>query len=267
MSIAVAGALGQQPRRVMLLAAGRGERMRPLTDRIPKPLVAVAGKTLIEYHLQRLASVGIAEVIINHAHLGDQIVAALGDGSQFGLRIRYAPEPEGALETAGGILNALPLLCANDHARRIAGSAPQDSANDEFIVVNADVWTDYDYKALVTRPLGNHLAHLVMVDTPAFKAQGDFYLQHCAASGGQSASVQVAEGQINLHQEGRLLTFAGLSILSKHLFDGLQPGSSPLLPLLQAAMAEGRVSGEYYTGEWEDVGTLARLAALNKRLA
>ena len=224
-----------------MLAAGRGERMRPLTDHIPKPLVKVAGKALIEHHLSSLVEAGVEEVVINYAHLGEQIIAALGDGSRYGLSIHYSSEAGGALETAGGILQALPLLCADC---------------DEFIVGNTDVWTDYHLKALVHKELGDNLAHLVMIDTPDFKSHGDFYLPHSSTS----------HGQVALQAPGELLTFSGLSVLSKHLFAGLEPGRLPLLPLLQKAIEAGRVIGEYYAGDWEDVGTIERFELLNSRL-
>ena len=228
-------------RKAILLAAGRGERMRPLTDHIPKPLVKVAGKALIEHHLSSLVEAGVEEVVINYAHLGEQIIAALGDGSRYGLSIHYSSEAGGALETAGGILQALPLLCSDC---------------DDFIVVNTDVWTDYHLKALVNKELGDNLAHLVMIDTPDFKSHGDFYLPHSSTS----------HGQVALQAPGELLTFSGLSVLSKHLFAGLEPGRLPLLPLLQKAIEAGRVIGEYYAGDWEDVGTIERFALLNSRL-
>jgi len=228
-------------RKAILLAAGRGERMRPLTDHIPKPLVKVAGKALIEHHLSSLVEAGVEEVVINYAHLGEQIIAALGDGSRYGLSIHYSSEAGGALETAGGILQALPLLCSDC---------------DDFIVVNTDVWTDYHLKALVNKELGDNLAHLVMIDTPDFKSHGDFYLPHSSTS----------HGQVALQAPGELLTFSGLSVLSKHLFAGLEPGRLPLLPLLQKAIEAGRVIGEYYAGDWEDVGTIERFELLNRRL-
>lgn len=228
-------------RKAILLAAGRGERMRPLTDHIPKPLVKVAGKALIEHHLSSLVEAGVEEVVINYAHLGEQIIAALGDGSRYGLSIHYSSEAGGALETAGGILQALPLLCSDC---------------DDFIVVNTDVWTDYHLKALVNKELGDNLAHLVMIDTPDFKSHGDFYLPHSSTS----------HGQVALQAPGELLTFSGLSVLSKHLFAGLEPGRLPLLPLLQKAIEAGRVIGEYYAGDWEDVGTIERFELLDSRL-
>jgi MurNAc alpha-1-phosphate uridylyltransferase len=241
MSLAMKGLSNKKIRKAILLAAGRGERMRPLTDQIPKPLVKVAGKALIEHHLFSLVEAGVEEVVINSAHLGEQIIAALGDGSRYGLSIHYSSEAGGALETAGGILQALPLLCSDC---------------DDFIVVNTDVWTDYHLKALLHKELGDNLAHLVMIDTPDFKSHGDFYLPHSSTS----------HGQVALQAPGELLTFSGLSVLSKHLFAGLEPGRLPLLPLLQKAIEAGRVTGEYYAGDWEDVGTIERFELLNSRL-
>ena len=241
MSLVMKDSSNKKIRKAILLAAGRGERMRPLTDHIPKPLVKVAGKALIEHHLSHLVDAGVEEVIINYAHLGEQIIAALGDGSRYGLSINYSSEASGALETAGGILQALPLLCSDC---------------DDFIVVNTDVWTDYQLEALLHRELGDNLAHLVMIDTPSFKSRGDFYLPHSSTS----------YGQVALQGSGELLTFSGLSVLSKHFFAGVEPGRLPLLPLLQKAIRAGRVSGEYYGGDWEDVGTVERFELLNSRL-
>lgn len=219
--------------RALILAAGRGERMRPLTDTTPKPLLAVGGRPLIEWHLQALAAAGITEVVINHAWLGERIEAALGDGGRFGLQIRYSPEPPGALETAGGIVNALPLL----------GEAP-------FLVVNGDIWTDYAFARLPTA-LGGDLAHLVLVDNPPQHPQGDFRL-----AGGR------------VHAEGApRLTFSGIGVYSPALFAGLPPGRRPLAPVLREAMAGGRVSGEHHRGRWFDIGTPERLAGLDALLA
>ncbi|ODB39397.1 mannose-1-phosphate guanylyltransferase [Pseudomonas mosselii] len=216
--------------RAMILAAGKGERMRPLTLHTPKPLVPAAGKPLIEYHLEALASAGIREVVINHAWLGQQIEDHLGDGSRFGLRIRYSAEGE-PLETGGGIFKALPLL----------GDAP-------FLLVNGDVWTDYDFTGL-NAPLQG-LAHLVLVDNPGHHGRGDFRL----------ADGQVSDGD----DAPGTLTFSGISVLDPVLFEGCQPGAFKLAPLLRKAMADGRVSGEHYRGHWIDVGTLERLADVER---
>ncbi|MBL8480996.1 MAG: nucleotidyltransferase family protein [Rhodocyclaceae bacterium] len=213
----------------MILAAGRGERMRPLTDHLPKPLLQVGGRPLIVWHLQRLAAAGIREVVINHAHLGDKLVAALGDGAAWGLRIHWSPEPPGALETAGGIAQALPLL----------GAAA-------FLVVNGDIWCDYDLSRLAARELGAGAAHLVLVPNPPQHPTGDFAL---------AGDRVLAEGS-PCH------TYSGLGLYHPGLFAKLPAGQpAKLAPLLREAMAQGRVSGELYGGHWFDVGTPQRLAA------
>lgn len=214
----------------MILAAGRGERMRPLTDTTPKPLLPLAGRPLIEYHLRALAAAGVREVVINHAHLGHRLEDVLGDGSRWGLAIAWSPEGE-ALETGGGIHRALPLL----------GEAP-------FIVVNGDIWTDYDFSGLPAEPAG--LAHLVLVDNPAHHPAGDFVLDRG----------RVREG------DGPRLTFSGIGVYRPALFAGCAPGRFPLGPLLRAAMARDEVSGEHHRGRWVDVGTPERLAALEAEL-
>lgn len=217
--------------RAMILAAGRGERMRPLTDHTPKPLLQVGGQYLIAHHLQALAEAGFHEVVINHAYLGEQIVAALGDGQRFGVQIRYSAEQQ-ALETGGGIFKALPLL----------GDAP-------FLVINGDIWCDYPLQGL--RSCEPTLAHLVMVDNPPQHPAGDFVLD-----GGR------------LHDgPGTRLTFSGIGVYQPALFAGCEPGAFPLAPLLRAAMARGAVSGEHYQGQWHDIGTPQRLAALERALS
>lgn len=214
--------------KAMILAAGRGERMRPLTDTTPKGLLRVGGQALIERHVHALARAGITELVINHAHLGEQIVRALGDGAAWGVRIAYSAETGAALETGGGIFRALQLL----------GPAP-------FIAVNADIWTDYDFAALPREPAG--LAHLVMVDNPPQHPGGDFSL-----------------AEDRLAQRGpAMLTFSGIGVYRPALFDGCTPGAFPLAPLLRAAMDAEQVSGEHYTGRWYDIGTPERLAAIN----
>jgi len=219
--------------KAMILAAGKGERMRPLTLHTPKPLVQAAGKPLIEYHLEALARAGFTEVVINHAWLGEQIEAHLGDGQRFGLSIRYSPEGE-PLETGGGIFKALPLL-----------------GNEPFLLVNGDIWTDYDFAGL-RAPLDG-LAHLVLVDNPGHHGRGDFRLLDGRVVDGDDAP--------------GTLTFSGISVLHPALFDGCQPGAFKLAPLLRQAMAEGRVSGERHSGLWVDVGTLERLAAVERLIA
>ncbi|MCU0766548.1 MAG: nucleotidyltransferase family protein [Gammaproteobacteria bacterium] len=214
----------------MILAAGRGERMRPLTDATPKPLLRAGGRRLIEHHLLALAAAGIRDVVVNHAHLGDQIEAALGDGSAYGLHVRYSPEAE-ALETGGGVFRALPLL----------GPGP-------FLVVNGDVWTDYDPGRL--RIADTDLAHLVLLDNPPHHPIGDFVL---------------ADGRVRTEGTPRL-TFSGIGAYRPALFAGCTPGRFPLAPLLRAAMARDAVGGEHYGGRWVDVGTPERLAALDRLL-
>jgi MurNAc alpha-1-phosphate uridylyltransferase len=209
--------------------------MRPLTDVTPKPLLRVGKLRLIEYHLYALASSGIKDIVVNHAHLGEQITRALGDGSGYGLRIAYSAEPEGALETAGGIVKALPLL-----------------NSDPFIVVNGDIWTDYPFDQLPPKPEG--LAHIVLVDNPAHHSGGDFLL----------AGAKVSE--IRPDRPGMRLTFSGIGIYRRALFAHLAPGRIPLAPILREAMAREQVTGEHYRGGWIDIGTPERLAELDAEL-
>jgi MurNAc alpha-1-phosphate uridylyltransferase len=219
--------------KAMILAAGRGERMRPLTDHTPKPLLQAGGKPLIAWHLERLAATGFREVVINHAHLGEQIERALGDGSQWGLSIAYSPEPPGALETAGGIASALPLL-----------------GDESFLVVNGDIWCDWDFSR--ARPPAPATAHLVLVANPAHHAGGDFSL----------------DGQRVVYAKGEhTLTYAGIGIFSPAFFAGVAPGTvMKLRPLLDAAIAAGTLTGERFAGRWVDVGTPQRLAELDQEL-
>ena len=227
----------------MLLAAGRGERMRPLTDRIPKPLLEAGGKPLIVWHIEKLVHAGITELVINHAHLGVRIEAALGDGSRFGARIRYSPEAR-ALETAGGIANALPLL----------GDEP-------FAVINSDIYCDYDFAhlaghAAALQASGN-AAHLVLVDNPPHHPNGDF-----ALSGNRIYALPPSPLTLPA-----LLTFSGIGIYRPSLFSPIPRGGiAPLAPLLRAQIALGRVSGEHHRGLWVDVGTPQRLAELDSQL-
>ncbi|MCK9236464.1 MAG: nucleotidyltransferase family protein [Thiopseudomonas sp.] len=209
--------------KAMILAAGKGERMRPLTLHTPKPLLKVAGMSLIEHQLVKLAAAGFRELVINHAWLGEQIESALADGKDYGVKIQYSPEVT-PLETGGGILQALPML----------GEEP-------FLVVNADVWTDYDFSRL-RKPLTG-LAHLVMVDNPAHHTQGDFAITDALLS---------PEGAPKL-------TYSGIAVLSPQLFKGCVAGAFKLAPLLRAAMQDGMVSGEHFAGAWVDVGTPERL--------
>lgn len=220
----------------MILAAGRGERMRPLTDHTPKPLLPVAGKPLIVWHLERLARAGFRDIVINHAHLGDQIEALLGDGAAWGLRIQYSAEPQGALETAGGIANALPLL----------GDAP-------FLVVNGDIFCDWDFTR--ASAIDIDMAHLVLIDNPSHNPNGDFTLTDGKVGTGGTASCPTK------------LTFSGIGIYRPELFAGIERGRpAKLAPLLRSAIDAGQISGEHHTGRWVDVGTPERLAALDAEL-
>lgn len=218
--------------KAMLLAAGRGERMRPLTDHTPKPLLMVRGKPLIVWHIEKLVAAEITELVINHAHLGAQLEAALGDGSQFGAQISYSPESI-ALETAGGIANALPLL----------GDEP-------FAVINSDIFCDYDFAQLHSVQLHNDVAHLVLVDNPTHHPDGDFYLS-------SHRIIEVA----NVPK----LTFSGIGIYHPRLFHRLTRGNpAPLAPLLRQQIALGNISGVHHQGRWVDVGTPERLSKLNQ---
>jgi len=218
--------------KAMILAAGRGERMRPLTDHTPKALLKAGGKALIEYRIESLAAAGFRDLVINHAHLGAQIEAHLGNGGRYGVRITWSREPDAALETGGGIFQALAWL---------------DGEN--FLVVNADIWTDYPFARLAAPIAG--LAHLVLVDNPPQHPQGDFVLR--------DSRVQ-AEGTPRL-------TFSGIGVYHRDLFRGCRPGRFPLAPLLRHAMESGQVSGEHYTGAWRDIGTPERLAELDRALS
>lgn len=220
----------------MILAAGRGERMRPLTDRLPKPMLAVGGKPLIVWHLERLAAAGIRDIVINHAWLGHEIENALGDGSAYGVRIRYSPEST-ALETAGGIAQALPLL----------GDAP-------FLVMNGDVWCDWNPAAAsaLAASLPDGGAWMLMVDNPVQHPNGDFHL--------------ASDGRLHAQGEPRL-TYAGIAVYHPSLFKTVPRGAAmPMLPLFRQAMADGLAQGAHHTGRWTDVGTPQRLADLDAEL-
>lgn len=225
--------------KAMILAAGLGTRLRPLTDTLPKPLIEAGGKSLIGWHLEKLAALGVRDIVINHAWLGDVLEEKLGDGAAFGVRIVYSREGMPPLETAGGIRHALPLL----------GGEP-------FLLVNGDIWSDFDFARLPG--LAGHAAlsagvdaHLVLVPNPDFHPRGDFHLD--------------ARGRVQSAGES-LHTFAGISVLRPSLFAGLPAGPCPLAPVLRAAMAAGRVSGELHRGRWTDVGTPERLQELRVRL-
>jgi MurNAc alpha-1-phosphate uridylyltransferase len=223
--------------KAMILAAGRGERMRPLTDALPKPLLQAGGRPLIAWHLQNLSAAGFREVIINHAHLGHLIESELGDGSRYGLAIHYSAEGE-ALETAGGIANALHLL------------------GERFLVVNGDIWCDYDMSAARSALRPGDLAHLVLVDNPPQHAGGDFLLH----------DTRVQNGPEKATDSGRL-TFSGIGVYDAALFTAIIPGEkAALAPLLRNAMDAGRVSGEHFHGRWLDIGTPERLRALQHEL-
>ena len=226
--------------KVMILAAGRGERMRPLTDTVPKPLLAVGGKPLIVWHLEHLARAGLREVVINHAHLGAQIEDALGDGSRWGLAIAYSPEPEGALEAAGGIANALPLL----------------GHDEPFLVINGDIWCDWDVAPAANVLHPGDLAYLVLVPNPPQHPQGDFSLH------GREVGADAASGG------AQIFTFSGIGVYRPQLFAGIRRGErAKLAPLLRTAMKRQRVRGELHGGRWVDVGTPQRLAELDTELS
>jgi N-acetyl-alpha-D-muramate 1-phosphate uridylyltransferase len=217
----------------MILAAGRGERMRPLTDATPKPLLKVGGKSLIQHHLQALASAGVRDVVINLAWKGAMIREALGDGAPFGVRIQYSDEGDAALETGGGVFKALPLL----------GPEP-------FLVVSGDIWTDFNLATCVGRLAANDVAHLVLAPNPSFHEKGDFCLD-----GGR------------LMDSGRSRhTYANIGVFRPAFFAGCTPGKFPLAPLMYDWIRRGRVSGELYEGRWRNVGTPMQLAELNREL-
>ncbi|WP_312308923.1 N-acetylmuramate alpha-1-phosphate uridylyltransferase MurU [Acinetobacter variabilis] len=222
--------------KAMILAAGLGNRMRPLTLHTPKPLLEVGGKPLIVWHIEKLTAMGVNEVVINTAWLGEKLAQALGDGSQFGVKILWSHEGEG-LETAGGIINALPLL----------GDEP-------FILVNGDVWTTMDFAPLLNVELGENLAHLVLVQNPEQHPNGDFTLA--------DGKAYTFDQQIS----GENLTFSGVSVIHPKMFAGLEAGKRPLAPLLKAAMLENKIAASKLTGIWVDVGTPERLNALDSMI-
>lgn len=216
--------------RAMILAAGRGERMRPLTDRVPKPLLVAGGKPLIVHLIEGLKRGGITDLVINVAYLAPLIEAELGDGTALGVRIVYSPEPDGPLETGGGIHRALSLL------------------SDPFVVINGDIWTDYPFAQLPHAIRGK--AHLILVDNRPHHPAGDFVL---------TGNRVLAEGPVRL-------TYSGIGVYRPALFAAMKPGRFPLAPLLRAAMADDEVSGEHYRGGWEDIGTPERLRSLDEAL-
>ena len=222
--------------KAMILAAGLGNRMRPLTLYKPKPLLEVGGKALIVWHIEKLKQIGVTDIVINSAWLADVLIGALGDGSQFGVTIRWTREDKG-LETAGGIINALPLL----------GDEP-------FILVNGDVWTTFDFSPLLDIKLNDDLAHLVFVSNPEQHPNGDFTLADSRA--------YIFEQE----QQGENLTFSGVSVIHPRLFDGLEEGKRPLAPLLKQGMLDGKISAEKMQSAWVDVGTPERLMALDLQI-
>jgi MurNAc alpha-1-phosphate uridylyltransferase len=219
--------------RAMILAAGRGERMRPLTDATPKPLLPAGGKPLIQYHIEALAAAGVRDIVINVAWKGGMIRDALGDGRRFGVTITYSDEGDSALETGGGIFGALPLL----------GSAP-------FIVVSGDIWTDYRFESLAAALSPQDLAHFVLVPNPSYHPQGDFGLDR---------------GRVLA--EGERFTYANIGMFSPAFFDGCRPGRFALAPLMFTHAREGRTSGELYSGRWFNVGTPSELQLLHESLS
>ncbi len=240
----------------MILAAGRGERMRPLTDHTPKPLLVAGGKPLIVWHIERLRAAGFTHIVINHAHLGQQIEDALGNGAAFDMSIDYSREAS-ALETAGGIATALPLI-----------------ESEVFTVVNGDIYCEYDFSRLaepMTRlAAGRDQAHLVLVDNPPHHPAGDFVLDAGRVTASPLMPLATAVPRaVSLADTAHCspLTFSGIGVYHRALFTHTPAGKkAPLAPLLRQAIAAGRVSGEHYAGRWEDVGTPARLAALDEEL-
>jgi len=213
----------------MILSAGRGERMRPLTDKTPKPLLKVHDKSLIVWHIEKLASLGFSQIVINIDHLGEMIIKSLGDGSKWGVNLLYSDERQsGALESAGGIINALPLI---------------DS--EIFLVVNGDIWCDYEFETGFD--LKEDLAHLILVPNPKHNPDGDFALH---------------KNRVSNDTKNRY-TFSGIGYYSAKLFEGLQNKKAPLAPLLRKAVDEGKVSGSLYDGKWYDIGTPERLREIN----
>jgi N-acetyl-alpha-D-muramate 1-phosphate uridylyltransferase len=225
--------------RALILAAGRGERLRPLTDTVPKPLLEAGGRTLIDRQVERLARAGFTDLVVNHAHLGAMIEEALGDGSRYGARIRYSPESP-ALETAGGIAKALDLL-----------------EGEPFVVVSSDIHTEFDYATLrapidaIARDPAACTAHLVLVDNPPWHARGDMGLD----------AGRVTRG-------GPRLTYGNIAVFHPEMFRAIAPGTAlKLFPWTYRFVDEGRVTGEHFRGPWDNVGTAAQLAALDRRLA
>jgi MurNAc alpha-1-phosphate uridylyltransferase len=222
--------------KAMILAAGRGTRMAPLTDTCPKPLIPLCGKPLIIHHLEKLAAAGITDIVINHAWLGEQLEQTLGNGSSWGIRIQYSPENE-ALETGGGVYQALPLL-----------------GEDAFLLINGDVWTNWDYSEVMNTSLQEgELGHLWLIDNPAHNPQGDF----CLGEGKVLDTALLNE---------TALTFSGISLLSPQLWAECTSGAYPLAPMLRSAMLQQQITGSKLNADWVDVGTPQRLSDLEQRL-
>lgn len=221
--------------RAMILAAGRGERMRPLTDKLPKPMLEISGKPLIQYHVENLVQAGIVDIVINHALFGEQIEAHLGNGKSMGASIVYSAEGNQPQETAGGIVKALSLL----------GDKP-------FVTVNADIWTDFPFQNLlcVSEGLSDHSAHLILVNNPEHNSKGDFALSD----------------EKVLNQGEPMLTFSGISVFTPEFFKDCSSGSIPLAPMLRLAVSQGWVTGSHYQGRWQDIGTPERLSELQQSL-
>lgn len=221
--------------KVMILAAGRGERLRPLTDHTPKPLLQAGPKRLIEHLIEKLVVAGFNDIVINHAYLGEQFEPALGDGARYQANIRYSAERDGGLETAGGIIQALPLLGKNP-----------------FLVVNGDIWTEFPFKQISDALLSEEqLCHLVMVDNPEHNPAGDFYLDQ--------------DGLLSMDGTPKL-TFSGIGIYRPQMFERHPVSKLPLKPILVDAMQKNQVSGQHYQGQWSDIGTVERLNSLVKQL-
>jgi MurNAc alpha-1-phosphate uridylyltransferase len=221
--------------KAMILAAGRGERLRPLTDHTPKPLVQAAGKCLIEYTIEALAKAGFTELVINTAHLGEQFPQRLGDGSRYGVNIVYSHEADGGLETAGGIINALPLL-----------------GDSSFLVVNGDIWTDYDFAQLQGFELGENLCHLLLIKNPKHHPNGDFAVD--------------ADNKLQLEGKTKF-TFSGIGVYHPDMFAGLDNSKRPLKPLLVQAINANKITAEKISAYWSDIGTIERLSELEDFLA
>ena len=238
--------------KAMILAAGFGRRLAPLTDHTPKPLLPVRGKPLIEYHLESLARAGITDIVINHAWLGEQLESALGDGSEFGVAISWSRE-DSPLETGGGIEKALPLLMLKQRSQSQVRELSAESDDSAFLLVNGDVWTDYRFELLGQFQLHDKAAHLILVPSPDYHPRGDFLLDD--------------EGVVRLKiaEEDQGLTYSGIALISPRLIEGFHSPTEayPLRDVLRPAIARGEISGEIYHGDWSDVGTLERLVALN----